>query len=436
MGGRERRQDDRTGGESEAVLPLRGDGFRGQHVYPLHERVDGPTQGSRAHHGRLPALRHVYDEAHLRPRARRQLRLCRRRRMDHRTYVHRLRAPAQRLLDPHVRVDAHVPRLWEVLASHPGTQDQRVLHGAHRHPLAHAGRQRARPQVRPQLAPGARIRRGAHQPRGLALVLRNRRQEPMHRRRHLLADRNGGHHHLQYSRHHAHETRILQLPSLRHRHRRTRSPDGRGAGGTRGGHGSHGRPTALAGHGAHVSRRPPPLPRHLHAALSRVLLHGRCVPPRRRRLHLDHRPHGRRPERLRPPDRHGGGGERAGGGGGGGAGGRRGDAARCQGGGHLRVRDAHGRVRGEPGAARDAPERRAERGGAVRKSGHGRADARSAHDQIGKNYEEGTEEDRQRRRGQPRGHQHPGESGSRPAPHRESRVHEEIEYNTMHSTRI
>ena len=55
---------------------------------------------------------------------------------------------------------------------------------------------------------------------------------------------------------------------------------------------------------AHRLWRPCPVHRHLLHHLSRQVLHRRRLPPRRGRLLLDHRPGGRRDQRLRPPAGH------------------------------------------------------------------------------------------------------------------------------------
>ena len=60
----------------------------------------------------------------------------------------------------------------------------------------------------------------------------------------------------------------------------------------------------LARADAHGLRRPRALLQHLLLGLSRQVLHGRRLPPRRGRLLLDHRSGGRRHQRLGPPHRH------------------------------------------------------------------------------------------------------------------------------------
>ena len=69
-------------------------------------------------------------------------------------------------------------------------------------------------------------------------------------------------------------------------------------------------PRGLAGHHAHPLRRPRTVPADLLRHLPRLLPDRRRRAPRRGRLLLDHRPHRRRAQRLRPPHRHGRGGRR------------------------------------------------------------------------------------------------------------------------------
>ena len=63
----------------------------------------------------------------------------------------------------------------------------------------------------------------------------------------------------------------------------------------------------LAGPDAHDLRRPPAVRGDLLQPVQGLLLHRRRLPPRRRRLLLDHRPRRRRDQRLRPPHGHRGG---------------------------------------------------------------------------------------------------------------------------------
>ena len=74
----------------------------------------------------------------LRPQGGRQVRLRRRRRLDNRAHLHRLRPPQQRRHDLHVRVDAHVPGRGEVLGHGAAAQVHAVLHGTDGDQVAHA----------------------------------------------------------------------------------------------------------------------------------------------------------------------------------------------------------------------------------------------------------------------------------------------------------
>ena len=63
-------------------------------------------------------------------------------------------------------------RAFQVLGRGPAAQGDAVLHGAHGHPSADEFRAGHHLQVRLELAEGAGVGGGAHQPRGLALVQR------------------------------------------------------------------------------------------------------------------------------------------------------------------------------------------------------------------------------------------------------------------------
>jgi hypothetical protein len=145
--------------------------------------------------------------------------------------------------------------------------------------------------------------------------------------------------------------------------------------------------------------------------LSRQVLHRRRLPPRRRRLLLDHRPGRRRHQRLGPPPGHRRDRERPGrprdrrrG--------RRGRlSARHQGPGHLRLCHPQGRRRPRPttcarpdpvGPPRDRPHRRARR--------HP-VGPRPAQDPLRQDHAPHPAQDRRERTGQPGRHLDPGRSG-------------------------
>ncbi len=114
---------------------------------------------------------------------------------------------------------------------------------------------------------------------------------------------------------------------------------------------------AVAGHDAHDVGRPRALHRHLLHDVPRHLLHRRRLPHRRGRRLLAHGPHRRRGQRVRPPHRHRGSRKRAGEPSEGGRSGRGAHAARHQGPGPVRLRDAQGRRRAERRAQEGAGQR-------------------------------------------------------------------------------
>ena len=92
----------------QAALDLhrRVDGRRGPAVHPLHLGQHRQAQGRAAHDGRLPGVRGHHAQAGLRLPPGRHLLLRRRRRLDHRPQLHRLRPARERRHHGDVRVDA------------------------------------------------------------------------------------------------------------------------------------------------------------------------------------------------------------------------------------------------------------------------------------------------------------------------------------------
>jgi hypothetical protein len=78
-------------------------GGRGPIVHPLHVRLHRQTEGRPARHRRLPAARGHDPQVRLRLSRRRRLLVHGRRRLGHRSLVHRLRAAGQRRRHPDVR---------------------------------------------------------------------------------------------------------------------------------------------------------------------------------------------------------------------------------------------------------------------------------------------------------------------------------------------
>ena len=75
---------------------------------------------------------------------------------------------------------------------------------------------RVRRKVQARLAPPARHRRRAHQPRSVDVVSREDRPQPLPHRRHLVADRNRRHHDRAHPRRRAHQARLGHASLLRH----------------------------------------------------------------------------------------------------------------------------------------------------------------------------------------------------------------------------
>ena len=214
--------------------------------------------------------------------------------------------PRQRRHHPDVRGRAHLARRRPFLGRGGEAPRRPVLHRPHRHPRPDGPRRGAAGGPRSLQPPRPRHRRRAHQPRGLALVRPPRRRRPLPDRGHLVADRDRRPpDHRPARRHHAQARQRLET-LLRRRPRRAGGRDGPPRrGGRRGGRAVH-RPL-LAGADAHRLGRPQALRGDLLPAVSRPLLLRRRRPARRGRRLLDHRPGGRRAQRLRPPHGHGGG---------------------------------------------------------------------------------------------------------------------------------
>ncbi len=274
-------------------------------VHPLHLRLDRQAQGRPALDRRLPAAGAVLDEVDVRHQGLRHLLVHRRRGLDHRPQLRVLRAAGGRRDRAHLRGRADVPAAVALLGDDRPPQRDRLLHGAHGDPVADQARLRPAQAVRPVVAAPARHRRRADQPRGVDVVLHGRRRLALPDRRHLVADRDRRAHDLADARGDGAEARLLHLPAARHpgRDRRRDRPRRRARQGRLPRH-----QAPVAGDDPHHLERP--------RALQDVVLPGRprrqALPrrrrcePRPRRLLLDHGPHRRRAQRLRPPPRHDG----------------------------------------------------------------------------------------------------------------------------------
>mmetsp|Transcript_79923 Transcript_79923/g.156695 ORF Transcript_79923/g.156695 Transcript_79923/m.156695 type:complete len:210 (+) Transcript_79923:561-1190(+) len=177
---------------------------------------------------------------------------------------------------------------------------------AHDHQDAHALRLRAGDEVRPLVAPGPRLRGRTHQPRGLALVLRDRRRSSLPHHGHLLADGDRRLHDDANAGQPQAEAGLVHFTLLRRRpegpgpHHRQRAPRQR----------RRRRPglrEVLAEHAAHRLWQPHKDAGDLPEALPRLLPHRGRVRARQGRLLLDHGPRRRRYQCVRPPDRQRGG---------------------------------------------------------------------------------------------------------------------------------
>ena len=166
---------------------------RASAVRALHLGLDRHAQGRAALHRRLPAAGDAVAAMDLRPQARRCLLVHGRRGLDHRPQLCRLRAAGQRCHPGRLRGRAHLAQCRPLLGDDRPPRRDDLLYRAHGDPLAGQGRQHdARspsPQLPPRHAAHARFGGRADQPRSLAVVLRERRPQPLPDRRHLVADR-------------------------------------------------------------------------------------------------------------------------------------------------------------------------------------------------------------------------------------------------------
>mmetsp|Transcript_11431 Transcript_11431/g.32388 ORF Transcript_11431/g.32388 Transcript_11431/m.32388 type:complete len:705 (-) Transcript_11431:15-2129(-) len=387
-------------GGDEALLPARGDGLRGLPLHALHLRLHGEAEGRGPLHRGLPPLDLPDGPHRLRPPRGRLLRLRGGHRLDHRALLHHLRAPGERRLHLHVRVRAHVPRRGPLLGHGAAAQDHAVLHGPDGDPHAHEVRRVLGEEVRPLQPPGPGLRRRAHQPGGLALVLRRRGGQALLHRGHLLADGDRRLHDDAHAGEPRDEARRLHPAHVRRGPQGPGPSDGQGARGQRRGR----RPRlreVLALHAPHGLRGPPALPRDLPEALPRLLPHRRRLRPGQGRLLLDHGPRRRRHQRLRAPHRQRGDrarprGPRR----------RRGVGrgrlpARGQGLGPLLLRDPEGGRRGHGGPEGGAQGRRAQGGRALRAAGPDPLHQRPPQDEEREDHAQDPPQDSGKRRDEP-----------------------------------
>mmetsp|Transcript_20100 Transcript_20100/g.45502 ORF Transcript_20100/g.45502 Transcript_20100/m.45502 type:complete len:357 (-) Transcript_20100:304-1374(-) len=293
--------------------------------------------------------------------------------MDHGALVRYLRAAAQRRNPGGVRGRAVLPHRVAAVGGGGQVRGDPPLHGAHLDPRPHGARRGPRVQHLPQVPQAARDRRRAHQPRGLAVVLRGGGRLAVPHRGHVVADRDGRAHDQSDAHQRVGAQARLGLAAELRGAARLAGPAGKRAPrvgrprrGVAGGQG----PVALGAAGR--LGRPEALRGDL-LPLQGLLPHRGRRAPRRGRLLLDHGPRGRRGDRLGAQHRHGRGGVRRGAAPQGGRGRRRRGGPPGQGPGHVRVRDADGRLRGRPKRPRTlqgAQGARPKQGGRVRGAGH------------------------------------------------------------------
>ena len=192
--GRARRPRDRLrAGDHERRRPA---------VHPLHVGLDREAEGRRPLDRRLFGLGGDDLRLDLRLPAGRHLLVHRRRRLDHRPQLRRLRPARDGRDQRHVRRRPQLPRFRPLLGDGRPAWRHHLLHRADRHPRPDARRRRAGEAAQPQVAAPARHGRRADQPGGLGMVLARRRRRPLPGRRHLVADRDRRHPHLALPRRH------------------------------------------------------------------------------------------------------------------------------------------------------------------------------------------------------------------------------------------
>jgi acetyl-CoA synthetase len=108
------------------------DGRRGHALHPLHLWDDREAEGGRAHHRWLPDPGPCHDEGRVRPARRRRLLVHRRRRLDHRPQLHRLRPPRERGAGSDVRGGARLAGPGPVLGDLRAVRGVDLLHRADR----------------------------------------------------------------------------------------------------------------------------------------------------------------------------------------------------------------------------------------------------------------------------------------------------------------
>ena len=118
-------------------LPGGPRGFRRHAVHPLHLGNDGKAQGHCPCDGRLCSGGSNHGTRRVRPQGRGHFLVLRRRGVGDGPQLRGLRPSSQRRHRPHVRRGSGLSRKGPFLGAHRATPGERVLHGAHLHPLLH-----------------------------------------------------------------------------------------------------------------------------------------------------------------------------------------------------------------------------------------------------------------------------------------------------------
>ena len=169
-------------------------GRRGSPVHSVHLRIHRPAERGAARHRGLSPLRGDDAQVRLRLPRRRHLLVHRRRRLDHRSFLHRLRAAGQRRHHAHVRGRAHLAGRVALLAGGGQARREHLLHRTDRHPPAHGPGRRIRGLHRACFAATSGHGRRADQSRSLGVVSPRGGRPPLPHCRYLVADGNRRHH--------------------------------------------------------------------------------------------------------------------------------------------------------------------------------------------------------------------------------------------------
>ena len=112
-------------------VPGRADGGRAPAVHPLHLRLDREAEGDPPHHRRLHDRGHDHPPLRLRPEAGdRRLLVRRRRRLDHRPLLHRLRTALQRGDQRDVGGGAGLPAPGDLVGDRASDYKATILYAA------------------------------------------------------------------------------------------------------------------------------------------------------------------------------------------------------------------------------------------------------------------------------------------------------------------